>query len=72
MWSNDCKKVAVTTYEKAIKVFNQYHGSGIGGHFGSWKTTTTISRDFKRKNMTNHISQWVRVFAESQNNISDF
>ena len=50
---------AVMTLDEAKRIFKEYHASGMGGHFGRTKSTTSITRDFKWKNMTNHIKHWV-------------
>ena len=50
----------VTTLNEGKGIFKEYHASGMGGHFGRTKTTTSITCDFKWKNMTNHIKHWVR------------
>ena len=35
-------KQAVVTMEEGKRIFSEYHGSGIGGHFGITKTMQWI------------------------------
>ena len=49
----------VMMLDEARRILKEYHGSGMGGHFGSAKSTTSITHDFKWKIMTNQIKHWV-------------
>ena len=54
-------RVAVLTVEKAHEIFHEFHSSAIGGHTGIRRTIQNVSRCFKWKNMTTHLTRWVRI-----------